>query len=637
MILSLTKFLNEDGNEDLRRQFHHKLVYGGYDNPKSFLELLNSTTSRKDRADARARVTDVWTAVCAASHGTAQDVVSTLAQSLDEVPLDRLASQTSLSEAYGVDTNIVCVLVTLLLDHEAYLQAVLEYPTMLETIKGMIFAMSKDHFLEARRAATWALKVVANISDYKLNTTVRTILQPLSKLLLPEGQHLLANSTEAAQELHQRAKEAHIARTPVMTSVGELVHIDLRQALIEFSQSDVFDLFTPEFDDWKFEFLLCFDTAGVHKKGAEIGSSSTPLILVPTGIRALSSSTAAVILVALTNVTDKDHLNLREVLDPVREAIAACSDLKLRCPHTGRLCSVSIKLALDGAAWLIAANTKGAAADVGKLAHSTANSADIADPQLHLPSTTDASFGEMTEEIHKGRSTEQRKKVAGETGGSMGRALFTNIPACEIRRGSLHLFLTPVNWVWTQTCLALSEGGCLEESGDFMAYLRTTLGLDVERIVTRDSGPFIKVHGGHGGRRLLAANESLFITGARDASWGGVEHPAHDLCICLAEVWKALFFLVDLVRAIDVAKFERMLPDMHSHAQLLVELCDEVFGKHTPYISSFTNIVLQHCWEAHMQKTTYNRLFDDSTVEMMHYELSEMGIAGHGGGRAGTK
>ena len=216
----------------------------------------------------------------------------------------------------------------------------------------------------------------------------------------------------------------------------------------------------------------------------------------------------------------------------------------------------------------------------------------------------------------------------------MGPPLFS-VVAYEIRRGSLHLLLTPVNWTWTQTCIALSEAGWLAEKGDFLSYLRTEMSMDVERIVTRDSGPFLKVLGGHGGRMLLARNEALFISGKRDASWGGTEHGAHDQCICLAEIWKVLFSLVEIVRTNDVGKFERMLPEMYSNAQMLMELCKCVFGKYTPYICSFSNIVLQHCWEAHMKQTTYNRLYDDSTVEMMHYELSELGIAGHGGGRAG--
>ena len=212
---------------------------------------------------------------------------------------------------------------------------------------------------------------------------------------LPEGHHLLANSAEAAKELQSRAKEAHISRLPVVTAAGELVSINLRAALLEFAKSEVFELATPEFDSWQFNFLLCFDSAGTTKRGAEIGSSSTPLILVPTTIRPLSSATAAAILVALTNVTDKDHLNLEAAFVNVIEAIAECNGMELLCPHTGKTCTVRIQLALDGAAWLVAANTKGPSADVGKLAHSTASSADIADPQLHLASTTDASFGKV--------------------------------------------------------------------------------------------------------------------------------------------------------------------------------------------------------------------------------------------------
>ena len=102
-------------------------------------------------------------APCAVSSGTEADAVSTLATALDgvafdQVPPEHLASQTTLGPAYGIDENVVCVLVSLLLDHEAYLQAVLEYPTVLPRIRGMIFAMAKDDFLAARRVASASLR-----------------------------------------------------------------------------------------------------------------------------------------------------------------------------------------------------------------------------------------------------------------------------------------------------------------------------------------------------------------------------------------------------------------------------------------------------------------------------------------------
>ena len=71
---------------------------------------------------------------------------------------------------------------------------------------------------------------------------------------------------------------------------------------------------------------------------------------------------------------------------------------------------------------------------------------------------------------------------------------------------------------------------------------------------------------------------------------------------------------------------------MAERAQLLLKLNKAIFGKYTPYFSSYTNIVLHHCWVAHDAGQTYNGMYDDSTVEMMHYELSEIAIVGSGGG-----
>ena len=88
------------------------------------------------------------------------------------------------------------------------------------------------------------------------------------------------------------------------------------------------------------------------------------------------------------------RLSCSEAHKPIAEALKQCEGLRLPCPHTGAMLPLRFRLALDGAAWLMAANTKGCAADVGKLAHTTANTSDINDPSLHLPSTTDRAFGE---------------------------------------------------------------------------------------------------------------------------------------------------------------------------------------------------------------------------------------------------
>ena len=74
--------------------------------------------------------------------------------SFDDAPLAQLASQTRLGSAYGVDESVVCVLVALLLDHEVYLQAMLEQPHVLSVVKSMIFTMAKDDIIAARRTAS---------------------------------------------------------------------------------------------------------------------------------------------------------------------------------------------------------------------------------------------------------------------------------------------------------------------------------------------------------------------------------------------------------------------------------------------------------------------------------------------------
>ena len=93
----------------------------------------------------------------AASSG--KEAISTLATAMggfsyEDAPLAQLASQSSLGPAYGVDESVVCVLVALLLDHDVYLQAMLEQPHVLSVIKSMIFTMAKDDILAARRTAS---------------------------------------------------------------------------------------------------------------------------------------------------------------------------------------------------------------------------------------------------------------------------------------------------------------------------------------------------------------------------------------------------------------------------------------------------------------------------------------------------
>jgi len=159
--------------------------------------------------------------------------------------------------------------------------------------------------------------------------------------------------------------------------------------------------------------------------------------------------------------------------------------------------------------------------------------------------------------MYHNKTTEQRKTAATETCGIMGAPLFP-IESWKLRRGSLHLLLTPTNYLWTQTCSALTAHGWLCEGagvgGDFLRSLRFGHGLDVELIDTREHGPFAKVHGGNGGcvhvgvlvscatvcvrpflcssafplsnyrRELLGRHRALFISGADDAEWGGADH-----------------------------------------------------------------------------------------------------------------
>ena len=71
MILALCKYLDEEGNEDLQREFHQKLVFGGKPNAKSFLQLLSENSTKKDKADVQSRLGNVWAALCAGVATTA--------------------------------------------------------------------------------------------------------------------------------------------------------------------------------------------------------------------------------------------------------------------------------------------------------------------------------------------------------------------------------------------------------------------------------------------------------------------------------------------------------------------------------------------------------------------------------------
>ena len=51
MILALSEYLAEAGNEDLQREFQQKLVFGGIPNAKTFLQLVSENSTKKDKAD----------------------------------------------------------------------------------------------------------------------------------------------------------------------------------------------------------------------------------------------------------------------------------------------------------------------------------------------------------------------------------------------------------------------------------------------------------------------------------------------------------------------------------------------------------------------------------------------------------
>ena len=71
MILALCKYLGEEGNEDLQREFQQKLVFGGIPNAKTFLQLVSENSTKKDKADVRSRMGNVWAALCAGVATTA--------------------------------------------------------------------------------------------------------------------------------------------------------------------------------------------------------------------------------------------------------------------------------------------------------------------------------------------------------------------------------------------------------------------------------------------------------------------------------------------------------------------------------------------------------------------------------------
>ena len=244
-------------------------------------------------------------------------------------------------------------------------------------------------------------------------------------------------------------------------------------------------------------------------------------------------------------------LQLRNALAPLLaqfEKLNNSDDFVLPCPHTGQMLKVEFVVALDGAAWCMAAGARGPTCDVGKFPFTTADSREILQTEsLHLPTLSDLHEVSATcEELFEGRTIEQRMTAASDTGGLIGVPLFP-IRAIDFRRGSLHLLLTPTGYIHTRTCCALTAHGYLTEGpgtgGDFMRFLASE-GLDVELIDTREHGPFVKVHGGNGGRELLGRHAELFITGKNDASWGGTGHPAHELCVMLAEIWSALHFVI---------------------------------------------------------------------------------------------
>lgn len=85
-----------------------------------------------------------------------------------------------------------------------------------------------------------------------------------------------------------------------------------------------------------------------------------------------------------------------------------------------------------------------------------------------------------------------------------------------------------------------------------------------------------------------------------------MRHPAYKLCVMLAEIWTAFYSVIRVVRTNQWALFDRELPELFERSQMLLELCKVVFGKYSPYLASFNNIVLHHCWQAHASHPPYS-------------------------------
>lgn len=401
LIKALSEHLHEPGNESLRRQFTQEIVIGGRPNPKAFIDLLAEGATRKDFSDANSRVALVWEAVLSvADPGKA---LSTVQEKMDLQGFSTERLMEALNQLDGApgpstgftpqqtNEHIVAVLVRLLLSHEEYIHAVLKTPVVLTIIKEAIFGMIKDRFEVARRMLTLVLKTSCGISNVKLNTVVREAFGPLEQLLLPAGERMLASSRETAETMSTRGKEMGLRAS--LTANGEMVFLPLAPTLRAVVETSSYRLATPMFDGKQHQFLFLLDSAQLTKAGKSIGTSGTPIVIVPTSIRPLSQALAAAVLIGVTNVPDKDTLELREVMAPLLKEFGELNDSEtflLPCPHTGHALSSQFMVALDGAAWCMAAHVKGPLADRGKFAFTDASTAEILQSEkLHLATLSD--------------------------------------------------------------------------------------------------------------------------------------------------------------------------------------------------------------------------------------------------------
>lgn len=453
--------LHESGEEDMLSRLRSRMMGGAAstsgigDMPYCELfEEAHSTHNKTLRANEMTTRQDaIWRVIVGCALGASLAAEGGDGDSTSTLTLDSLEAALGFDlDASRYNKHAASIIEHLLLRHTGYLHALWDSKESRTLLLRYHWQKIAPTFFAERAEATWEVKEMGQLTDVALHQFVRPALQRVAKALhiLPDGMHLLDDSTTSRQQWSERARESHLIgsgyKDPATGHVS--VSFDVEQVVQEAAAWPRAQLCTPRLDGKGpgYRFRAMLDTVDYNKTG--VHKHRTSVFLQMTSNRVLASSLCDAHLLMYTTAPDKKASILAPHLKDTLDGIERLRNGKLPCPSTGELLPVwSVRWALDGAAWCMAGE-KGSPASDTPLPTSGATMSEVHDLDVYIPITwhkETVHLQEKAAEALKATSSiaatrELIKSFGGVTGPSLLRR-----PNDESRRCSLHIISTPGN------------------------------------------------------------------------------------------------------------------------------------------------------------------------------------------------